>query len=361
MTLQTPLYQTHRDMGAKMVDFSGWDMPVHYGSQIEEHHAVRSAAGMFDVSHMTVVDVTGSQVSQFLQHLLANDVVKLQSSGKALYSCMLNPTGGVIDDLIVYFMDCHWYRLIVNAATREKDIAWITEQAAAFDVAVVRKSGVSMIAVQGPKARDLAHQVIPADLVEAAAATSRFSAVTSGDWFVGCTGYTGEDGYELVMPEGDCVEVWKTLAECGVRPIGLGARDTLRLEAGMALYGSDLDEQHTPLESGLAWTVAMQPDDRDFVGRQALQNQLEQGVPNKMVGLMLEGRGVLRGHQKVLSAGEEVGEVTSGTFSPTIGATIGIARIADHVDGQCDVDIRGKMVPARIVNYPFVKNGQPAV
>ncbi len=359
MTQQTPLNQTHRDMGAKMVDFSGWDMPVHYGSQIEEHHAVRSDAGMFDVSHMTVVDVTGAQVAEFLRYLLANDISKLTSPGKALYGCMLNQNGGVIDDLIVYFMEDNWYRLIVNAATREKDIVWITQQSGKFSVDVKLKTGVSMIAVQGPKACALAQQVMPTDLAVAASTLSRFSATASGDWFAGRTGYTGEDGYELVMPESECVGTWLKLAELGVRPIGLGARDTLRLEAGMALYGSDLDEHTSPLESGLAWTVAMQPDNRKFIGREALQKQLDEGLKFKMVGLKLEGRGVLRGHQKVQSGGVEVGEVTSGTFSPTIGATIGIARIASHIENHCDVDIRGKLIPARIVKYPFVKNGQP--
>jgi aminomethyltransferase len=358
MTRQTPLNHIHREMGAKMVEFSGWDMPVHYGSQIEEHHAVRNHAGMFDVSHMTVVDARGPQTKAFFSHLLANDIGKLKKPGRALYSCMLNDSGGVIDDLIVYFMADDWYRVIVNAATRDKDLAWIAQQSASFDIEITQKSGIAMIAVQGPDACDLAQKVMPEALVDGAQKLGRFSAVSLGEWFVGRTGYTGEDGYELIMPAADGVEVWQALARLGVKPVGLGARDTLRLEAGMALYGSDLDENTSPLESGLAWTVAMQPAERNFSGRQALQTQLDNGLKSKMVGLMLEGRGIMRGHQNVMLNGDRVGEVTSGTYSPTIGATIALARVDIAVENHCEVDIRGKMVAARVVKYPFVKNGR---
>ena len=362
MTQLTPLNSAHRDMGAKMVDFSGWEMPIHYGSQIEEHHAVRTRAGMFDVSHMTVVDIRGAHVVPFLHNLLANNVDKLTQPGKALYSCMLDENGGVIDDLIVYFMRDDWYRLIVNAATREKDLAWITMKSASFDVAIAQKTGVAMIAVQGPHACETVQKVMPINVAEAAKGLTRFSAADCGDWFVARTGYTGEDGYELVIPNDNAESIWRSLADEDVKPVGLGARDTLRLEAGMALYGNDLDEQHTPLESGLAWTVAMQPESRDFIGRAALQAQLDNGVNHKMAGLVLEGRGVLRGHQKLQLHGEPVGEITSGTFSPTLSASIAIARLKTGmgvaVEGACEVDIRGKLVPARVVNYPFVKNGQ---
>lgn len=358
MTRQTPLNKIHREMGAKMVEFSGWDMPVHYGSQIEEHHAVRKHAGMFDVSHMTVVDARGPGAAAFFRHLLANDVGKLKNLGSALYSCMLNDSGGVIDDLIVYFMADNWYRVIVNAATRAKDLAWIAQQSAPFDIEITQKSGIAMIAVQGPEACALAQQVMPSTLAGLAQKLERFSAVSLGDWFVGRTGYTGEDGYELIVPATDGVEVWRALAELGVKAVGLGARDTLRLEAGMALYGSDLDENTSPLESGLAWTVAMQPAERTFIGRQALQTQLDNGLQCKMVGLMLEGRGIMRSHQKVMLNGEQVGEVTSGTYSPTIGATIALARVDIVVENHCEVDIRGKMAAAGIVKYPFVKKGR---
>ncbi len=361
MTQQTPLNQAHREMGAKMVDFSGWDMPVHYGSQIEEHHAVRRHAGMFDVSHMTVVDIHGPQAADFLRQLLANDIGKLTVPGKALYSCMLNETGGVIDDLIVYFMADNQYRLIVNAATRAKDLAWIAQQSATFDVNAQQKTGVAMIAVQGPQACALTQKLIPQALLDPVQQLTRFSAAAQGNWFVARTGYTGEDGYELVIPETEVVDIWQKLAALGVAPIGLGARDTLRLEAGMALYGNDLDEQTSPLISGLSWTVAMQPATRLFTGRAALQAQLDQGIDKKLVGLMLEGRGVLRSHQAVLLNGAPAGEVTSGTFSPTLGATIALARVDTAVEHHCAVDIRGKPIAARVVNYPFVKNGRACV
>lgn len=358
MAQQTPLNKLHREMGAKMVDFSGWDMPLHYGSQIEEHHAVRRHAGMFDVSHMNVVDVHGPGAAAFFSLLLANDIGKLKRPGLALYSCMLNSEAGVVDDLIVYFMADNWYRVIVNAATRERDLAWFALQSADFDIEIIQATGLAMIAVQGPEACALAQKVMPAALADAAQNLVRFSAATLGDWFVGRTGYTGEDGYELIMPASDGVDAWRKLAGFGVKPVGLGARDTLRLESGMALYGADLDERTSPLESGLAWTVAMQPEPRDFNGRAALQSQLDNGLKRKMIGLMLEGSGIMRNHQKVSVNGEQVGEVTSGSYSPTISATIALARVDTSVDKHCEVQIRGKMVAARVVRYPFVKNGQ---
>ena len=361
MVQQTPLNDAHCGMGAKMVDFSGWELPLHYGSQVEEHHAVRQHAGMFDVSHMTVVDVLGAQSHAFLRQLLANDIGKLSFSGQALYSCMLNDNAGVIDDLIAYFMSDCGYRLVINACTRQKVLAWMTRQAVGFEVEVVQKTGIAMIAVQGPKAYALAQKVMPATLLDRVQQLPRFASVSVDNWFVARTGYTGEDGCELLVPDAEAENIWRQLAELGVRPVGLGARDTLRLEAGMALYGSDLDEHTSPLESGLGWTVAMQPASRHFNGRQALQMQLDRGVQRKMIGLMLEGRGVLRGQQRVLLDKIEVGAVTSGTFSPTIGATIALARVDIDVHDRCQVDIRGKPMAARVVTYPFVKNGQRCV
>ncbi|MEM7293138.1 MAG: glycine cleavage system aminomethyltransferase GcvT [Pseudomonadota bacterium] len=356
MGTQTPLYRQHMEAGAKMVDFGGWDLPIHYGSQLEEHHAVRNSAGMFDVSHMTIVDITGAGTHAFLQHLLANDVNKLTTPGRALYSCMLNDNAGVIDDLIVYKLEDSHYRMIVNASTREKDLAWLRLQSQPYEVAIHEETGTAMVAVQGPKARELCHQQMPNAVAEAAAAQPRFSAVHVEGWFVARTGYTGEDGYEVVPPLSSADEFWSNLASSGVVPTGLGARDTLRLEAGMALYGNDLDESHTPFDSGLAWTVALRPDERQFIGRTALEAQRERGDAKKMVGLMLEGRGVLRSHQKVFIGDLEVGEITSGTFSPTPSATIALARVEPDMPGQCDVEIRNKRIPAREVPYPFVKN-----
>lgn len=361
MGQRTPYYDTHVEAGARMVDFGGWDMPVHYGSQVEEHHAVRNDAGMFDVSHMTVVDLEGERVRAFLSYLLANDVAKLKVQGKALYSCMLTEQGGVIDDLITYFMNESYFRMVVNASTRDKDLAWISRQATAFGVSVTQRAETAMLAVQGPNARTKAAGLLDERGRDTVLALKPFSAALVGSWFVARTGYTGEDGFEIVMPAGQAVEVWARLAEAGVRPCGLGARDTLRLEAGMNLYGTDMDETTTPLESGLAWTVAMQPVERDFIGRAALQAQLDTGVPRKLVGLVLEDRGVLRGHQRVLVEGVGEGEVTGGTFSPTLGASIAFARVPADTGAACQVDIRGKLLNARVVQPPFVRNGKACI
>ena len=361
MGQRTPYYDTHVEAGARMVDFGGWDMPVHYGSQVEEHHAVRNDAGMFDVSHMTVVDLEGERVRAFLSKLLANDVAKLKVPGKALYSCMLTEQGGVIDDLITYFMSESYFRMVVNASTREKDLAWINTQARAFGVKVTQRSETAMLAVQGPNARTKAASLLDEQGRATAMALKPFSAAMIDSWFVARTGYTGEDGFEIVMPAEQAVAVWGRLAKAGVRPCGLGARDTLRLEAGMNLYGTDMDETTTPLESGLAWTVAMQPADRKFLGRGALQAQLDTGVPRKLVGLVLEDRGVLRGHQRVVVEGVGEGEVTGGTFSPTLGASIAFARVPAGTGAACQVDIRGKLLNARVVQPPFARNGKACI
>ncbi len=357
---KTVLNAVHREMGARMVPFGGWDMPVHYGSQIEEHHAVRRDAGMFDVCHMTVVDLHGERVRDFLRYLLANDVNKLQASGRALYSCMLNPEGGVIDDLITYYLADDWFRMVINAGTTEKDIAWLREQAPAFGVRVEPRFDLGMIAVQGPNAREKAGPLLPEGLREAAAALKPFHAAVEGDWFVGRTGYTGEDGYEIVLPEAQTEALWRALAQAGVRPCGLGARDTLRLEAGMNLYGQDMDESVSPLAAGLGWTVAMD-DERDFIGRSALEAQKAAGDIPRFVGVLLEGRGVLRGHQKLFDGEREVGEITSGGFSPTLERSIGFARIARDAGEALTVEIRGKRLPLRVVKLPFVRHGQAQI
>jgi len=359
MDKKTVLNQAHRDMGARMVPFGGWDMPVNYGSQIEEHHAVRRDAGMFDVCHMTVVDLEGARVRDFLRHLLANDVARLKTPGKALYSCMLTEDGGVIDDLIVYFMDESWFRMVVNAGTTEKDIAWLERQAPAFGVSVKPRFELAMIAVQGPNARSKALPLLPEDVRGAAAELKPFNAA-SGSWFVGRTGYTGEDGFEVVLPEAEAPAFWKALADNGVAPCGLGARDTLRLEAGMNLYGQDMDETVGPLESGLAWTVSLD-DERDFIGKPVLVDQQAKGGLRQFVAFVLDGRGVLRGHQKIFDGEREVGEITSGGFSPTLERSIALARVAADAGANLTVDIRGKRLPLHRVKAPFVRNGQPCI
>ena len=358
---RTILFDAHTAMGARIVPFGGWDMPLHYGSQLEEHHAVRRDAGMFDVCHMTVVDLTGDRVREFLRHLLANDVARLKVPGKALYSCMLNPEGGVIDDLIVYFMDETWFRMVVNAGTTEKDLTWLNQHAPEYGVTVSPRRDLAMIALQGPNARDKALPLLPESLREAAGNLQPFSAATAGDWFVGRTGYTGEDGFEVVMPEREAVTFWQTLADAGVQPCGLGARDTLRLEAGMNLYGSDMDEATSPLEAGLNWTVAWEPEDRNFIGRRAIEVHKGDPANRQFVGLVLIGRGVLRNQQKLFVGEREVGEITSGGFAPTLEKSIALARVSADVSGGCEVEIRGKRIPARLVRPPFVRNGKVRV
>ncbi|HSN73418.1 MAG TPA: glycine cleavage system aminomethyltransferase GcvT, partial [Steroidobacteraceae bacterium] len=306
---------------------------------------------------MCVVDLAGSRVRPFLRHLLANDVAKLKTPGKALYGCMLNESGGVIDDLITYFLDDDHFRLVVNAGTRDKDIAWIRSRAAEYDVAVEPRLDLAMIAVQGPAARERAGRVL-GPVADGALDLAPFVAGQFGPYFIARTGYTGEDGWEIVVPATEVVTLWSRFVEAGIAPCGLGARDTLRLEAGMNLYGNDMDESVTPLESGLAWTVAMTPEDRAFVGRAALERQQHEGVPRKLVGLLLEDRGVLRAHQPVVVPGAGTGEVTSGTFSPTLERSIGLARVPTATEQRVEVEIRGKGLPARVVKPPFVRNGK---
>ncbi len=368
MTLkQTPLNAAHRAMGAKMVDFGGWDMPVNYGSQIEEHHQVRNDCGMFDVSHMRVVDAKGAGVRAFLRYLLANNADKLTLPGKALYSAMLRPNGGVIDDLIIYFMSETWFRIVVNAGTADKDIAWMQEQAQAFPhptplpggegakgITITSRDDLAMVAIQGPNARTKVWEVLP----QTRATTEHlinFQAADCGEYFVARTGYTGEDGFEVMLPKEKVEAFWYALNKAGVKPIGLGARDTLRLEAGMNLYGQDMDESVGPLESGLAWTVDLKSE-RDFIGKAAL---LANPPSKKLVGLVLLDRGVLRGHQKVATAHGE-GEITSGTFSPTLEKSIALARVPKEVNvgDTVQVAIRDKLLNAQVVKYPFARNGK---
>ncbi len=384
----TPLYQCHVDAGAKLVDFAGWQMPVNYGSQISEHNACREQAVIFDVSHMTVVDLPDSgegEVKAFLQKLLANDVAKAKSPGDAIYSCMLQDDGGIIDDLIAYRYGADSYRLIVNAGTRDKDIDWIKKQLAASKLSteLVVRDDLALLAVQGPQAIKRAVEatstVCDASVAEQIAAIQkmkRFSSVSlsmpDGDeWFVARTGYTGEDGLEIALPEKQAPAFWKALLSAGVVPAGLGARDTLRLEAAMNLYGSDMDETVNPLESGISWTVSWQPEERDFIGRKSLQasRNADGNSDRQLVGLLLEGRGVLRGHQPIQVAGHVVGEITSGTFSPTLQKSIALGRVsiqalgvespADILALECEVIIRDKPIAARFVKPPFVAKGQP--
>ena len=356
MGKQTPLYQQHLDANGKIVDFGGWDMPIHYGSQLQEHNVVREDAGMFDVSHMTIVDIAGPEALAYLQKILANDVSKLGFTGKALYTGMLNEEGGVIDDLIVYKME-GWYRTVVNCGTREKDLAWMNKQIEAFDATLTERPELAMVAVQGPNAIEKVKQVRTeqADLISE---LKVFQGLPVGEWFFARTGYTGEDGLEIIVPAAEVAEFWEALIAAGVAPTGLGARDTLRLEAGMNLYGNDMDDSISPLQAGMGWTIAWEPSDRDFIGRKALEAQKAAGVPSKLVGIVLETRGVMRSHQKVVVEGIGEGEITSGTFSPTLQHSIAMARVPYGTGSECNIEMRGKLIPARVVKMPFVRNGK---
>ncbi|WP_201316024.1 glycine cleavage system aminomethyltransferase GcvT [Dyella sp. EPa41] len=362
MTEKTVLNDTHRALGARMVDFGGWDMPINYGSQIEEHHVVRRDAGMFDVSHMTVVDLHGPRTREFLRHLVANNVDKLKVQGKALYTCMLNEQGGVVDDLIVYFLGEEFFRLVVNAATRAKDLAWIEQHAKAFDVQVKERPDFAMIAVQGPNARAKVIGLLAEVDHERIGKLGKFAAAAAQGphgmpLFVARTGYTGEDGFEIIVPQEHAVALWDALAAAGVAPAGLGARDTLRLEAGMNLYGQDMDDDVSPWEANLGWTISLD-EGRDFIGRKALEAQKAAGVKRVMVGLVLDEKGVLRHGQTVLTANGN-GEILSGSFAPTLNKAVAFARIPAGEPGDVRVDIRGKEVPVRVVKYPFVRDGKP--
>ncbi len=365
----TPLIEVHKEMGGRMVDFGGWNMPLHYGSQVEEHHLVRKHAGMFDVSHMTVVDLAGEKTKAFLQTLLANDVDKLKVPGKALYTAMLNERGGVIDDLIVYNMDTY-YRLVVNCATREKDLAWIMEHAVDFNVAVNERVDLAMIAVQGPEARMKVADIIGSNsggskkLDELAVFQGTPVDVDGEEWFVARTGYTGEDGYEIVLPAHSAERFWRELKNSGVAPCGLGARDTLRLEAGMNLYGHEMDDNTSPLVANMAWTIAWQPEEREFIGRKVIEAEKAGGVKQKLVGLALKEKGVLRAGQKVVVGGSDIadnsrtGIITSGSFSPTLGYSIALARVPEDTGNQCQVEIRNKILTVDVVKPCFVRNGK---
>lgn len=357
MTSKTALYAKHLEAGAKMVDFHGWEMPINYGSQIEEHNAVRNDAGMFDVSHMTIVDIQGEQAQAFLQKLVANDVAKLTVPGKALYTPMLNEQGGVIDDLIIYFFSNTSYRLVVNSATREKDLAHLAKISADFAVTVTERNEFGMIAVQGPNAKAKTATLLTAEQNAAIEGMKPFFGVQTGDLFIATTGYTGEDGYEIVVPKEQAADLWQQLLDAGVAPAGLGARDTLRLEAGMNLYGLDMDESVSPLAANMAWTIAWEPQSRDFIGRDVLVQQRADQSTDKQVGLVLEEKGILRSGSKVIVDGGE-GVITSGTFSPTLGYSVALARVPRSTGDTAQVEMRKKLVTVKVVKPGFVRNGK---
>ena len=360
MGQRTPLYDLHLALGAKMVDFGGWDMPLHYGSQVEEHHEVRRDCGVFDVSHMTVIDITGVQAKEWLQYLLANDVERLNSPGRALYSAMLNEQGGVVDDMIVYLMP-GGYRLIVNAATRDQDLAWMAVQRQGYDVQLQERPELALLAIQGPQARHKVAELVSQARGQLIQQLKPFEGQSNGDWFIARTGYTGEDGLEILLPADQAPAFFNDLVGAGISPIGLGARDTLRLEAGMNLYGQDIHLSVSPLCANMAWTIAWEPASRKFVGREALEAEKAGGVQLKLVGLVLEERGVLRAHQVVRIANVGEGEITSGSFSPTLSKSIALARVPTATADRAEVEIRGKWYPVRVVKPTFVRLGKALI
>lgn len=365
MAQHTPLYEQHVACGAKMVDFHDWMMPLHYGSQLEEHHQVRRDAGMFDVSHMTILDLTGPRTREFLRHLLANDVAKLQVAGKALYSAMLNASGGVIDDVIVYFLTEDHFRMVVNSATREKDVTWITEHAGAYQVTLQLRDDLALIAIQGPQAQVKTQTLLSESQQAAVAGMKPFFGVQSGELFIATTGYTGESGYEIALPAGQAAQLWQQLLAAGVAPCGLGARDTLRLEAGMNLYGQEMDEGVSPLAANMGWTIGWEPSDRDFIGREALSAQRNAGAGEQLVGLVMTEKGVLRNGLPVHftdSAGQvQQGVITSGSFSPTLGYSIALARVPAGIGEQAIVLLRNREMPVSVTAPAFVRAGKPVV
>ncbi len=359
MIAKTPLHANHLALGAKMVDFHGWEMPLHYGSQLEEHHQVRTDAGMFDVSHMTIVDVLGAGGRQFLRKILTNDVDQLEHTGRALYSCMCNEHGGIIDDLIVYQRAPDNHRLVLNSATRKHDLKWIHEKIQGFSAGLQERHDLAMIAVQGPNAIAKMTTILNPAQVDAISTLTSFECVDVGGCFFARTGYTGEDGFEILVPQDEIADLWTTLLGAGVKPCGLAARDTLRLEAGMMLYGQDMDENTTPLESGLTWTVKWEPNDRDFIGMGALLSQKQHGVNRRLVGLVLQDKGIMRAEQKVVIPNLTDGIITSGTYSPTLNQSIALARVPTATGTEVMVDIRGKLLRAIVTKPRFVKHGKP--
>lgn len=350
---RTALYHEHLKAFAKMVDFSGWEMPLHYGSQIEEHHAVRQSAGLFDVSHMGVLDIEGEKSTDFLRLVLANDIRKLKHPGNALYSCLLNEKAGIIDDLIAYWIAPHTYRLIINASRIEADCAWLQKYAGDFGVTLHLHKDLAIIAVQGPKAIACTQNALKLpnqDLLS----LKRFHSFFTDGLQIARTGYTGEDGVEIILAENHAAEIWQQLLDAGAKPCGLGARDTLRLEAGYNLYGTDMDESTSPLISNLAWTLSWEDPSRDFIGKKALLAQMEEGIQSKLVGIIMQEAGVLRNHQIIFIDGIAKGEITSGSFSPTLGHAIALARLPIDAETGLTVEKRGKYIPVNLIKLPFI-------
>ncbi|MGI6144280.1 MAG: glycine cleavage system aminomethyltransferase GcvT [Clostridia bacterium] len=367
---RTILYPQHVQLGAKIAEFAGWDMPIQYQSVIEEHHAVRTKAGLFDISHMGEIEVSGPDALTFLQRLCTNDLAKM-CVGQVLYTLMCYPTGGIVDDLLVYRLEQDKYWLVVNAGNKDKDWDWINEQLTLMHREEQEKQTVELrdisdeiglLALQGPLAQQILASISIESLEELRYYRFIFTNLAGVDALVSRTGYTGEDGFELYLPVEKTPFIWEKLLETGkdaglgLVPVGLGARDTLRFEAGLPLYGHELTEKVTPLEAGLEFFIAWQKD--DFIGKAALLKQKEEGVSSKLVGFMMIERGIPRAGYPLIKDGESIGEVTSGSFAPTLGQNLGLGFVVSKeafIDNEISVLIRGKEVKAKVTKKPFYK------
>lgn len=348
--MKTALSHLHDEAGARIVEFAGWDMPLHYGSQLQEHHAVRERAGCFDVSHMAVVDVPESS-ELLLCRLLVGDIRTL-NAGQAIYTLMLNDHGGIVDDLIAY-RRLNGFRLVINAGTTQKDLAWIRDRETELGVAahITHRDDMCIVAVQGPHAVAKVSAILD---FENLAELPSFSFAELGSYFIARTGYTGEDGVEIICPAQVACELWTALVENGVAPCGLGARDSLRLEAGLNLYGHDMSEDTHPLECRVAWTIDWRDVRRRFIGRNAIEKIHVEGSARKLVGMRLTERGVPR-EGCIVRTDAGAGVVTSGSFSPTLQCGIALARVPQASRGRARIEVRKRAIAAKTARLPFVR------
>lgn len=354
MGLRTPMYDLHVALGAKMVDFNEWELPLHYGSQIEEHNQVRQDCGVFDISHLTITDITGSQACAFLQKMLCSDVAQL-SAKQMCFSLFLTEDAGIIDEVGVLQI-ADGYRLLSNAAPKTTIRKWLTEHADDFTVSIQARDDLAILAIQGPNTHRHLNTVLNSSRKALLNNLQHHQGAADGDWFIARMGYTGEDGVEIFLPDSQAVDLFNELMGCGIPPIGIGARDTLRIEAGYALYGADISEQTQPACVNLLNRVDFLPTDREFIGRHKLLSAKQ--CNRVLVGLVLEERGVLREGQPVHVEGFGEGVITSGSYSPTLGKAIALALLPAATQDRAEVEIRGKWYPVRVVQPPFVRHGK---
>ncbi|ATW02081.1 glycine cleavage system protein T [Candidatus Legionella polyplacis] len=353
--MKTILYNSHIEIGAKLVRFHNWIMPLHYGSIVQECLYVRERCGMFDISHMTIVDITGSQSISFLRKLLTNDITLLFDN-ESLYSCMCNNYGGIIDDVVVYKCNNNYYRLVFNASTRIKVLKWIFNVSKYFSVKMIERNDFGMLSVQGPDAISKIVNILNLKKDNVVENLDRFGFIIFDYFFISRTGYTGEDGLEIILLKKYIVDFWNTLLESNINPCGLGARDILRLEAGMVLSGVDIHEKVTPLESSLEWTIKWIPKDRDFIGMNSLFLQKKYGAPTKLIGLIISDKKIMRNGFKVLLSSNDTGVITSGVYSPFLKKSIAFARVPwKNTDNMVHVLIYGKLCLAKVCKLKFVR------